>query len=92
MSAAMRDDASTFDAEVLVVGAGPVGQTLAIDLAKRGVSILLIEQNETCRQHPKVERCNARTMEFYVVLDWPTEFVLRAGSGTLRWTSSSRRT
>jgi len=65
MSAAMRDDASTFDAEVLVVGAGPVGQTLAIDLAKRGVSILLIEQNETCRQHPKMERCNARTMEFY---------------------------
>jgi 2-polyprenyl-6-methoxyphenol hydroxylase-like FAD-dependent oxidoreductase len=65
MSAAMRDDASTFDAEVLVVGAGPVGQTLAIDLAKRGVSIFLIEQNETCRQHPKMERCNARTMEFY---------------------------
>jgi 2-polyprenyl-6-methoxyphenol hydroxylase-like FAD-dependent oxidoreductase len=65
MSAAMRDDASTFDAEVLVVGAGPVGQTLAIDLAKRGVSVLLIERNQTCLQHPKMERCNARTMEFY---------------------------
>jgi 2-polyprenyl-6-methoxyphenol hydroxylase-like FAD-dependent oxidoreductase len=65
MSAAMRDDVSTFDADVLVVGAGPVGQTLSIDLAKRGVSVLLIERNETCLQHPKMERCNARTMEFY---------------------------
>src|SRR5260370_41170796 len=61
----MRDDASPFDADVLVVGAGPVGQTLSIDLAKRGVSVLLIERNETCLQHPKMERCNARTMEFY---------------------------
>jgi len=65
MSAAMRDDASTFDADVLVVGAGPIGQTLSIDLAKRGVSVVLIERNETCLQHPKMERCNARTMEFY---------------------------
>jgi 2-polyprenyl-6-methoxyphenol hydroxylase-like FAD-dependent oxidoreductase len=65
MGAAMRDDASTFDADVLVVGAGPVGQTLSIDLAKRGVSVMLIERNETCIQHPKMERCNARTMEFY---------------------------
>ncbi len=65
MSAGMRDDASTFDADILVVGAGPVGQTLCIDLAKRGVSVLLIERNETCLQHPKMERCNARTMEFY---------------------------
>lgn len=65
MSAAIRDEANIFDADVLVVGAGPVGQTLSIDLAKRGVSVVLIERNETCLQHPKMERCNARTMEFY---------------------------
>jgi 2-polyprenyl-6-methoxyphenol hydroxylase-like FAD-dependent oxidoreductase len=65
MSSSKRDDASPFDADVLVVGAGPVGQTLSIDLAKRGVSVVLIERNETCLQHPKMERCNARTMEFY---------------------------
>jgi 2-polyprenyl-6-methoxyphenol hydroxylase-like FAD-dependent oxidoreductase len=74
MSAAMRDDASTFDADVLVVGAGPVGQTLSIDLAKRGVSVLLIERNETCLQHPKMERCNARTMEFYRRLGVTTSY------------------
>jgi 2-polyprenyl-6-methoxyphenol hydroxylase-like FAD-dependent oxidoreductase len=64
MGSAMRDT-SPYDADVLVVGAGPVGQTLAIDLAKRGVSVVLIERNQTCLQHPKMERCNARTMEFY---------------------------
>jgi 2-polyprenyl-6-methoxyphenol hydroxylase-like FAD-dependent oxidoreductase len=65
MSAGTHRDAGTFDADVLVVGSGPVGQTLSIDLAKRGVSVVLIERNETCLQHPKMERCNARTMEFY---------------------------
>jgi 2-polyprenyl-6-methoxyphenol hydroxylase-like FAD-dependent oxidoreductase len=65
MSAGSHRAAGTFDADVLVVGAGPVGQTLSIDLAKRGVSVVLIERNETCLQHPKMERCNARTMEFY---------------------------
>ena len=32
------------DADVVVVGAGPVGLGLAIDLAKRGVSVQIIEQ------------------------------------------------
>ena len=54
-----------YDADVLVVGAGPVGLTLAIDLARRGVKVQLVERNETCRQWPKMERCNARTMEFF---------------------------
>ena len=65
MSAAIHDGTDSFDADVLVVGAGPVGQTLSIDLAKRGVSVVQIERNETCLQHPKMERCNARTMEIY---------------------------
>jgi 2-polyprenyl-6-methoxyphenol hydroxylase-like FAD-dependent oxidoreductase len=53
------------DTQVLIVGAGPVGLILAIDLARRGVRVQLIERNETCRQWPKMERCNARTMEFF---------------------------
>lgn len=53
------------DTEVLVVGAGPVGLTLALDLGRRGVRCVLIERNETTIQLPKMERCNARTMEIY---------------------------
>ncbi|HSZ20675.1 MAG TPA: FAD-dependent monooxygenase [Candidatus Acidoferrum sp.] len=50
---------------VLIVGAGPVGLTLALDLGRRGVPCTLIERNTTSIQLPKMERCNARTMEIY---------------------------
>src|SRR6202521_1168646 len=53
------------ETQVLIVGAGPVGLTLAMDLGQRGVRCVLIERNETSIQLPKMERCNARTMEIY---------------------------
>src|SRR6266550_5789332 len=53
------------ETQVLIVGAGPVGLTLALDLGQRGVRCILIERNETSIQLPKMERCNARTMEIY---------------------------
>src|SRR6266849_2822053 len=53
------------ETQVLIVGAGPVGLTLALDLGQRGVRCTLIERNETSIQLPKMERCNARTMEIY---------------------------
>jgi 2-polyprenyl-6-methoxyphenol hydroxylase-like FAD-dependent oxidoreductase len=53
------------DTQVLIVGAGPVGLTLALDLARRGVRCTLIERSKTSIQLPKMERCNARTMEIY---------------------------
>ena len=51
--------------DVLIVGAGPVGLTLAIDLGKRGVNCTLIEQKEAPQFLPKMERANARTMEMF---------------------------
>jgi 2-polyprenyl-6-methoxyphenol hydroxylase-like FAD-dependent oxidoreductase len=53
------------DSEVLIVGAGPTGLTLAIDLGKRGVRCTLIEQKARPAFLPKMERVNARTMEIY---------------------------
>ena len=53
------------DSEVLIVGAGPTGLTLAIDLGKRGVRCTLIEQKAQPAFLPKMERVNARTMEIY---------------------------
>jgi len=53
------------DTEVLIVGAGPTGLTLAIDLGRRGVRCIVVEQKEAPQFLPKMERCNARTMEIY---------------------------
>jgi 2-polyprenyl-6-methoxyphenol hydroxylase-like FAD-dependent oxidoreductase len=53
------------ETDVLVVGAGPVGLTLAVDLGQRGVKTLLIEQKAAPQRLPKMERCNARTMEMF---------------------------
>lgn len=55
-----------FDSDVLVVGAGPVGLTLATDLAQRGVSVLMAEIRQFA-QPPNV-KCNhvsARSMEHF---------------------------
>jgi 2-polyprenyl-6-methoxyphenol hydroxylase-like FAD-dependent oxidoreductase len=51
--------------DVLIVGAGPVGLTLAIALGQYGVRTTLIEQKEAPQFLPKMERCNARTMEIF---------------------------
>ncbi|MCU1673737.1 MAG: 2-polyprenyl-6-methoxyphenol hydroxylase-like oxidoreductase [Frankiales bacterium] len=53
------------DADVVVVGAGPVGSALALDLARRGVRVLVLEREPAPRRLPKMERCNARTMEIF---------------------------
>ena len=51
--------------DVLVVGAGPVGLTLAVDLGRRGVDCTLIDRKAAPEFLPKMERCNARTMEIF---------------------------
>ena len=53
------------DTQVIIVGAGPVGLTLAIALGHLGVRCTLLERNDAPSVLPKMERCNARTMEIY---------------------------
>jgi 2-polyprenyl-6-methoxyphenol hydroxylase-like FAD-dependent oxidoreductase len=54
------------DTSVLIVGAGPVGITLALDLAKRGVAVTVVETRY--RGEPPSPKCNhisARSMEVF---------------------------
>lgn len=55
--------------DVLIVGAGPVGMTLAMDLSRRGLKPLLIETRD--QDAPPSLKCNhisARTMEAFRLL------------------------
>jgi 2-polyprenyl-6-methoxyphenol hydroxylase-like FAD-dependent oxidoreductase len=54
------------ESNVLIVGAGPVGLTLAIDLAWRGIDVTVVEAR--ARAAPPEPKCNhvaARTMEIF---------------------------
>ncbi len=51
--------------QVLIAGGGPVGMTLAADLARRGVRCILVEQNDSTTAHPKMDITNARSMELF---------------------------
>jgi 2-polyprenyl-6-methoxyphenol hydroxylase-like FAD-dependent oxidoreductase len=54
------------ESDVVIVGAGPVGLTLAIDLAWRGIDVTVVETR--ARAAPPEPKCNhvaARTMEIF---------------------------
>ena len=56
---------TTLNTPVLVVGGGPVGLILALDLGRRGVPCVLIETKDKPAFLPKMERCNARSLEIF---------------------------
>ncbi|MGE5146602.1 MAG: FAD-dependent oxidoreductase [Candidatus Eiseniibacteriota bacterium] len=68
---------------VLIVGGGPVGLALALDLGLRGVRTMLIDQRDGTITVPKMNMVNARSMEFcrrwgiaekVKTLGWPEDF------------------
>ncbi|WP_405664952.1 FAD-dependent monooxygenase [Streptomyces sp. NBC_01166] len=68
--------------DVLIVGAGPTGLTLACDLARRGVAVRIVDRSP---EHPRSSRSkgpNARSLEVLEDLG-VVEAVLAAGSPPL---------
>jgi 2-polyprenyl-6-methoxyphenol hydroxylase-like FAD-dependent oxidoreductase len=59
----MPASVETFD--VIVAGGGPAGFCTAIDLGRRGVKCLIMERNPATTPWPKMDRTNARSMEFF---------------------------
>lgn len=63
---------------VLIVGAGPAGLALAIELGHRGVPCLLIERNDRVGYAPRAKTTNVRTREH--LRRWGIADKLRAAS------------
>jgi len=59
----MADALSTEKTQVLIVGGGPVGLSAAIELGRRGIRTIVIEQNERVGQQPRAKTTNVRSME-----------------------------
>lgn len=64
--------------QVLIVGAGPVGLALAIELGQRGVRCTVIERNDRVGHAPRAKTTNVRTREH--LRRWGIAHKLRAAS------------
>lgn len=57
--------AAQFDVPVLIAGGGPVGTTLALELAWRGIASMVVEERLEMPPNPKCNTTNARSMEHF---------------------------
>ena len=64
------------DAEILIVGGGPVGMGLAIELGQRGIRSIVVERYRDPQPIPKGQNLTQRTMEHFHF--WGAEKELRA--------------
>ena len=67
---------SNHDAQVAIIGGGPVGMGLAIELGQRGVRCTVVERHPTPQPVPKGQNLTQRTMEHFH--RWGAEAALRA--------------
>src|ERR1700754_2391299 len=71
------------DAPVLVAGAGPAGLAAAIELARHGVAVQLVERRTRLSSHPRATVLSLRSME--VARSWGLESEVRARSVDVDW-------
>ena len=55
----------SIDTQVLIAGGGPVGLTIALELARQGVRCILVNDQAETALHPKANAINARSMEHF---------------------------
>ncbi|MFC3908851.1 FAD-dependent monooxygenase [Legionella dresdenensis] len=61
--------------QVMIVGAGPVGLSMAIGLARQGIECIIVEKHPSTTNHPKARGINIRTME--ILRAWGVEKAVR---------------
>jgi 2-polyprenyl-6-methoxyphenol hydroxylase-like FAD-dependent oxidoreductase len=65
----------THDAQAVIVGGGPVGMGLAIEMGQRGIHCIVVERYEQPQPIPKGQNLTQRTMEHFHF--WGAEQALR---------------
>ncbi len=78
MADSKQTPGNAHDAEVLVVGGGPVGLGLAIELGQRGISVSVIERHEAPQRVPKGQNLTQRTGEHFRI--WGVSAEIRAAA------------
>ena len=76
-----RTNARQPDAEVVVVGGGPVGMGLAIELGQRGIRTLVVERHPQPQRIPKGQNLTQRSVEHFYF--WGIADALRTGEVVL---------
>ena len=61
------------DCAVVIIGAGPCGLTLAIELGRRRVPVIVLEEKASSARFPAANATQARTMEHYRRLGFAEE-------------------
>lgn len=74
----MRDKEPKQNIPIAIVGAGPVGLSLALGLARHGVRLLVFERNARLSEHSKAAGVHLRTREIFRLWGIEERF-LRAG-------------
>ena len=74
----MPQSSEAIETQVLVVGAGPVGLSLAIELGLRGIAGTLVEQRSRTGAQPRAKTTNVRSMQH--MRRWGVADALRAAA------------
>ncbi|MET0645911.1 MAG: FAD-dependent monooxygenase, partial [Pyrinomonadaceae bacterium] len=56
---------TTINTDVIIIGAGPTGLSLACQFVRHGVDFVVVEKNEGVTPYSKAIGVQARTLEIY---------------------------
>ncbi len=66
---------ATIKTDVVIVGAGPTGLSLACQFVRHGVDFIVVEKNEGVTPYSKAIGVHARRLEIYLQWDLAREAV-----------------